>query len=143
MARVVGVDGSEDPTLVYKYERAGGRRRRDQQMDAKKMGEGSMKLTASEAGKLVKFDLSFDHGKYCPRARSLSRQRAMARRSLGHGRQREPQSDGSVLQPDDGSMVGGDFDEGCKTSRRRRKESSTRSSRISSAWTNESPYACG
>ena len=32
--------------------------------EAKQMGEGSMKVTASEAGKLVKFDLSFDHGKY-------------------------------------------------------------------------------
>lgn len=55
---------AKDPTLVYQYEGPEEGIGAISKWDAKKMGEGSMKITASEAGKLVKFDLSFDHGKY-------------------------------------------------------------------------------
>ena len=55
---------AKDPTLVYQYEGPEEGVGAISKWDAKKMGEGSMKLTASEPGKLVKFDLSFDHGKY-------------------------------------------------------------------------------
>ena len=55
---------AKDPTLVYSYEGPDEGVGAISKWDAKKMGEGSMKVTASEAGKLVKFDLSFDHGKY-------------------------------------------------------------------------------
>ena len=55
---------AKDPTLVYSYEGPEEGVGAISKWDAKKMGEGSMKLTASEAGKLVQFDLSFAHGKY-------------------------------------------------------------------------------
>ena len=55
---------AKDATLVYNYEGPEEGVGATSKWDAKKMGEGSMKLTASEPGKLVKFDLSFDHGKY-------------------------------------------------------------------------------
>jgi len=55
---------AKDPTLVYSYEGPEEGVGAISKWDAKKMGEGSMKVTASEPGKLVKFDLSFDHGKY-------------------------------------------------------------------------------
>ena len=55
---------AKDPTLVYAYEGPEEGVGAISKWDAKKMGEGSMKITASEPGKLVKFDLSFDHGKY-------------------------------------------------------------------------------
>ena len=55
---------AKDPTLVYQYEGPEEGVGAISKWDAKKLGEGSMKITASEAGKLVKFDLSFDHGKY-------------------------------------------------------------------------------
>ena len=55
---------AKDPTLVYSYEGPEEGVGAISKWDAKKMGEGSMKITGSEAGKLVNFDLSFDHGKY-------------------------------------------------------------------------------
>ena len=55
---------AKDLTLVYTYEGPEEGDGAISKWDAKKMGEGSMKITASEAGKFVKFDLSFDHGKY-------------------------------------------------------------------------------
>lgn len=55
---------AKDPTLVYQYEGPEEGVGAISKWEAKKMGEGAMKLTASESGKLIKFDLSFDHGKY-------------------------------------------------------------------------------
>jgi hypothetical protein len=55
---------AKDPTLVYQYEGPDEGVGAISKWDAKKMGEGSMKLNASEPGKLVKFDLNIDHGKY-------------------------------------------------------------------------------
>ena len=55
---------AKDPSLVYTYEGPEEGVGAISKWEAKKMGQGEMKLTASEAGKLVKFDLGFEHGKY-------------------------------------------------------------------------------
>lgn len=55
---------AKDPTLVYAYAGPEEGVGAISKWDAKNMGEGSMKLTSSDPAKGVKFDLSFDHGKY-------------------------------------------------------------------------------
>jgi hypothetical protein len=55
---------AKDPTLVYSYEGPEEGAGAVSKWEAKKMGQGEMKITAAETGKSVSFDLSFDHGKY-------------------------------------------------------------------------------
>ncbi len=104
---------AKDPTLVYQYEGPEEGVGAISKWDAKKMGEGSMKLTASEPGKLVKFDLSFDHGKYLSTG-------TFAFEPEGDGTKVTWSMDGNVSRnPMDryfsllmDSMVGKDFEEG-------------------------------
>lgn len=55
---------AKDPTIVYAYEGPEEGVGAISKWDAKDMGEGSMKLTESDPAKGLKFDLSFEHGKY-------------------------------------------------------------------------------
>ena len=53
-----------DPTLVYSYEGPAEGTGAISRWEAKKLGQGEMKLTAADPIKGVQFDLSFDHGKF-------------------------------------------------------------------------------
>ena len=55
---------AKDPTLVYAYEGPEEGVGAISKWDAKKLGEGSMKLIESDLATGLKFDLSFEHGKY-------------------------------------------------------------------------------
>jgi hypothetical protein len=55
---------AKDPSLVYAYEGPEEGAGAVSKWDSKKFGEGSMKITDAEPGKSLKFDLSFEHGKY-------------------------------------------------------------------------------
>lgn len=55
---------AKDPTIVYAYEGPEEGVGAISKWDSKDMGEGSMKLTESDPARGLKFDLSFEHGKY-------------------------------------------------------------------------------
>jgi len=55
---------AKDPTLVYSYEGPEEGVGAISKWEAKKMGQGEMSLTETDPQKGLKFDLSFDHGKY-------------------------------------------------------------------------------
>jgi hypothetical protein len=55
---------AKDPSLVYSYEGAEEGVGAISKWEAKKMGQGQMKILESDPAKGVKFDLSFEHGKY-------------------------------------------------------------------------------
>ena len=104
---------AKDPTLVYAYEGPEEGVGAISKWDAKKIGEGSMKLTESDPGKGLKFDLSFDHGKYLSTG-------TFAFEPAGDGTKVTWGMDGTVSRnPVDrffsllmDSMIGKDFEEG-------------------------------
>jgi hypothetical protein len=104
---------AKDPTLVYNYEGPEEGVGAISKWDAKKMGEGSMKLTESDPAKWVKFDLSFDHGKYLSKG-------TFTFEPAGDGTKVTWGMDGNVSRnPMDryfsllmDSMIGKDFEEG-------------------------------
>ena len=55
---------AQDPTLVYSYEGPEEGAGAISRWEAKKLGQGEMKLTAADPVKGVHFDLSFEHGQY-------------------------------------------------------------------------------
>jgi hypothetical protein len=104
---------AKDPTLVYNYEGPEEGVGAISKWDAKKMGEGSMKLTESDPAKWVKLDLSFDHGKYLSKG-------TFTFEPAGDGTKVTWGMDGNVSRnPMDryfsllmDSMIGKDFEEG-------------------------------
>ena len=55
---------AKDPSLVYAYEGPEEGVGAISKWEAKQMGQGQMKVVESDVAKGVKFDLSFEHGKY-------------------------------------------------------------------------------
>jgi hypothetical protein len=55
---------AQDPTLVYSYEGPEEGPGAISRWEAKKLGQGEMKLTTADPIQGVRFDLSFEHGQY-------------------------------------------------------------------------------
>ena len=55
---------AKDPSLTYSYEGPEEGAGAISKWEAKKLGQGQMKLVEADVAKGVKFDLSFEHGKY-------------------------------------------------------------------------------
>lgn len=55
---------AKDPSLVYNYDGPDEGAGATSKWESKKMGQGQMKIVESDPAKLVKIDLSFEHGKY-------------------------------------------------------------------------------
>ena len=104
---------AKDPTLVYRYEGPEAGAGAISKWEAKKMGQGEMTLTESDPQKGVKFNLSFEHGKYRSTG-SLSFQPAGDATKVVWGMDgdvsRNPMDRYFSLLMD--KMVGADFEEG-------------------------------
>ncbi len=55
---------AKDPSLVYAYEGPAEGVGAISKWDAKKLGQGTMKITQADPSKGITFDLSFEHGRY-------------------------------------------------------------------------------